>query len=64
MGTRIDRSEAQHYARARHQATGRHYLMTNEGHVWLDCHDCRALAPLMQLEVIWTTRNTNHHKET
>jgi hypothetical protein len=37
--------------------------MTNEGHVWLDCRENRALAPLMQLEVIWTTRNTNHHKE-
>jgi hypothetical protein len=47
--------DQQTYARRRYQQTRQHYLLTNQGHVWLDCPDNRAIF-WEGLEIVWTTR--------
>jgi len=56
---RATTEERKAYARGNHSRSGCHYLMTSEGHVWLDCRENRKLAREMQLDVIWTTRHAD-----
>lgn len=55
----ISDEERKAYARANHNRTGCHCLMTSGGHVWLDCRESRKLARELELEVVWTTRHTD-----
>ena len=48
--------EGKTYARDRYKNTGQHYLMTNEGHVWLDCRHNRKAVKESEMQVVWTTR--------
>jgi hypothetical protein len=45
------------YATSRYKDTGRHYLVTSLGHVWMDCPYNRKII-WDGVEIVWTTRNT------
>ena len=47
--------EKQEYARARHQSTRTHYLITAEGHVLADLGGNRKVAESLG-GILWTTR--------
>ena len=44
------------YAKTRLEQTGRHYLVTDSGHVLVDCRNNRLVVKNIESSVVWTTR--------